>query len=113
MLGYLRDRGVSDDQLARIHTPAGLDLGRIEHREIGVAILAELVTAKAAGGFAGPSVAATPPPPETRIDPVCDMEVEVPGARFTSEHDGELVVFCCPACKRLFDDDPARYLEHA
>ena len=28
VLGYLRDRGASDEQLARVHAPAGLDLGQ-------------------------------------------------------------------------------------
>ncbi len=49
VLGYLRDRGVPQDQLDRVHVPAGLDLGRTSHREIAVAILAELVQLRAAG----------------------------------------------------------------
>ena len=43
VLGYLADRGVPQDQLDRVRVPAGLDLGRTSHREIAVAILAELV----------------------------------------------------------------------
>src|ERR1700733_11489502 len=43
VLGYLADRGVPQDQLDRVRVPAGLDLGRTTHREIAVAILAELV----------------------------------------------------------------------
>ena len=43
VLGYLKDRGATEADIARIKTPAGLDLGHIEHREIGVAIMAELV----------------------------------------------------------------------
>jgi xanthine dehydrogenase accessory factor len=34
VVGYLRDRGASDDQLARVHAPAGLDLGKIAHEAI-------------------------------------------------------------------------------
>ena len=49
VLGYLRDRGVSDDALARVHAPAGLDLGHVPTDEIAVAILAEIVQLKAAG----------------------------------------------------------------
>jgi len=49
VLGYLADRGVPPDQLDRVHVPAGLDLGRTMHREIAVAILAELVQLRAAG----------------------------------------------------------------
>ena len=49
VLGYLADRGVPQDQLDRVRVPAGLDLGRTSHREIAVAILAELVQLRASG----------------------------------------------------------------
>ena len=39
----LRAAGVSDDALARLKSPAGLDLGPIRQEEVAVAILAELV----------------------------------------------------------------------
>ncbi|HEX9124428.1 MAG TPA: XdhC family protein, partial [Actinomycetota bacterium] len=48
VLGYLRDRGVPEEALARVHAPAGLDLGRVAHDEIAVAVLAELVQLRAA-----------------------------------------------------------------
>ena len=54
MLGYLADRGVPRDQLDRVRVPAGLDLGQTTHREIAVAILAELVQLRASGALAGP-----------------------------------------------------------
>jgi xanthine dehydrogenase accessory factor len=53
VLGYLADRGLSQDQLDRVRVPAGLDLGRTTHREIAVAILAELVQLRAAGEIPG------------------------------------------------------------
>ncbi|HYV77689.1 MAG TPA: XdhC family protein [Streptosporangiaceae bacterium] len=63
VLGYLKDRGVPQDRLDRIKVPAGLNLGRTSHREIAVAILAELVQLRAAGeiggGMGGPSVTST------------------------------------------------------
>jgi xanthine dehydrogenase accessory factor len=66
VLGYLADRGVPQDQLDRVRVPAGLDLGRTSHREIAVAILAELVQLRASGdlmptgnGAGGRSAAAT------------------------------------------------------
>jgi xanthine dehydrogenase accessory factor len=43
VLGALRDRGVPDDVLARVRSPAGLDLGPSTQEEIAVAILGELV----------------------------------------------------------------------
>jgi xanthine dehydrogenase accessory factor len=53
VLGYLKDRGVPKDQLDRVKAPAGLNLGRTSHREIAVAILAELVQLRAAGEIPG------------------------------------------------------------
>jgi xanthine dehydrogenase accessory factor len=53
VLGYLADRGLPKDQLDRVRAPAGLDLGRTTHREIAVAILAELVQLRAAGEIGG------------------------------------------------------------
>jgi xanthine dehydrogenase accessory factor len=107
VLGYLRDRGVSEDRLARIHTPAGLDLGRIEHREIAVAILAQLVAIRASGGLSG---AARVVEAATAIDPVCAMTVDIEGARFTLEHDGEMFYFCAPGCRAAFEKQPAAFL---
>jgi xanthine dehydrogenase accessory factor len=59
VLGYLADRGLPADQLDRVRVPAGLDLGHITHREIAVAILAELVQLRAAGALAGAAGAAS------------------------------------------------------
>ena len=45
----LHEEGINDAQLARIHTPAGLDLGAIANAEIAVSVLADLVARRAAG----------------------------------------------------------------
>ncbi len=105
--GYLRDRGLSEDQVARVVAPAGIDLGHIAHREIGVSIVADLVKRRAAGELRGWPVPAEKP--HIAIDPVCDMEVEVATARWISEHDGETFYFCAPGCKAAFEKSPARY----
>jgi xanthine dehydrogenase accessory factor len=57
VLGALRDRGVSADALARVRSPAGLDLGPSTQEEIAVAILGELVQwrhTRPSGAVAGP-----------------------------------------------------------
>jgi xanthine dehydrogenase accessory factor len=48
----LREAGVTDEQLARIHAPCGLDIGSSTVEETAVAILAEMVASRAgrAGG---------------------------------------------------------------
>ena len=66
VLGYLRDRGVPQDRLDRVRVPAGLDLGRTSHREIAVAILAELVQLRASGDFVATRSGAGAVPGEER-----------------------------------------------
>jgi xanthine dehydrogenase accessory factor len=108
VLGYLADRGVAEGDLARVSAPAGLDLGHVPHREIGVTILADLVQRRAAGELAG-----APPVLEERhtaIDPVCHMEVEIATARWIADHEGETFYFCAPGCKASFEKQPADFI---
>lgn len=53
VMDYLRGNDVSEESLKRIHAPAGLDLGRITHEEMALAVIAEMVKAKAERGNAG------------------------------------------------------------
>ena len=123
VLGYLRDRGVSEEALARVHAPAGLDLGAVSHEEIAVAILAEIVKEKAAGEIASGVPAdhtqhghhghdATAGDTELRheeVDPVCDMTVDVATARNVASFEGRTYYFCSAGCRASFEADPARF----
>jgi xanthine dehydrogenase accessory factor len=103
---YLGEQGVSEAALARLRAPAGLDLGPTAHQEIAVAVLAELVAERSRTAAAAPVVVAEP---ETAVDPVCGMSVDVATARFRSEYDGAVVYFCAAGCQRAFEKDPAGY----
>ncbi len=105
---WLRERGASDEELARMRSPAGLDLGPVAHEEIAVAVLAELVALRAAGGFAETVEVAGP---TTTVDPVCGMTVDVATARFVAEHDGVAYHFCAAGCQRAFQSDPAGFIQ--
>jgi xanthine dehydrogenase accessory factor len=108
VLAELAERGVDAEARARVRAPAGLDLGRIDHAEIAVAVLAELVALKAAGGLGAPidtTVAAT----AQAIDPVCGMAVDVEGAHHVVEHGGTRWFFCSAGCQRAFASDPDKY----
>jgi len=105
LLTMLRDEGVDDLQLARVHAPAGLDLGPVDNAEIAVAVLADLVARRAAGQLhAVPSAV-----PREAVDPVCGMTVFVEQARYHTTHDGTDYWFCAPGCLRAFEADPAAY----
>lgn len=108
VLGYLSDRGVPPTALERVRVPAGLDLGPVAHREIAVAILAELVRLRAADGLGGAPCPPTPPGDEA-VDPVCGMTVDVAAARHQVAHGGRTFYFCCRGCRGAFDRDPAAF----
>jgi xanthine dehydrogenase accessory factor len=103
VLDGLRARGLDEDAVARVRSPAGLDLGPSTQEEIAVAVLAELV----AWRHSRPVV---PETPAVAVDPVCGMEVAVGAARERAEHEGREYVFCGPGCRSRFEADPARYV---
>lgn len=108
VVGYLRDRGVPEEALARVHAPAGLDLGRVATDEIAVAILAEIVQLRAAGSL-GAGTDARAPARHEELDPVCGMTVGVADARHLSVLDGRTYYFCSAGCLEAFEGDPAKY----
>ncbi|MEM9563023.1 MAG: XdhC family protein, partial [Actinomycetota bacterium] len=99
---HLLGQGVGESEVDALHMPAGLDLGHTSHKEVAVAILAELVQLRAAGDF----TQAVPPPVTavaTAIDPICGMTVEVGPAGFPYELGNETYYFCCPGCRATFE----------
>ena len=112
LLAYLAERGVPRQQLDRVHTPVGLDLGRTSHQEIAVSVLAELVQRRAAGEFTVATPVAAPAATEV-LDPVCGMTVTADDAHFPVEHAGTTYWFCRAACSQAFAADPAQYLSEA
>ena len=48
----LRDAGVSDEKLGKIHAPIGLDIGAISPEEVALAIMAEIVADRRGGSGA-------------------------------------------------------------
>jgi xanthine dehydrogenase accessory factor len=97
VVAELRGRGVDEEALARIRSPAGLDLGPSSQEEIAVAILAELVAWRHTTGVS--------PAEEVveAIDPICGMTVSIAAARDTLVRDGVTYYFCGPGCRRRFE----------
>jgi len=119
--GYLADRGVPQDQLDKVQVPVGLDLGHTSHREIAVAILAQLVQLRAAGTLvpagtpASADAARAATIPAEAVDPVCGMTVSANASAHPFVHDGVTYYFCCVGCRDSFAKDPHSYLpaDHA
>jgi xanthine dehydrogenase accessory factor len=108
VLDYVEGRGLSRETLDRVKVPAGLDLGRVSHREIGVGVLAELVKLRAAGELVK-GVQPELPEIAEAVDPVCGMTVEVGSARHKVDHEGTTYYFCCAGCLKAFEGDPAAF----
>lgn len=110
VLEQLRADGLSDSAVDRVHAPAGLDLGPLDHVEIAAAILADLVQRKTRGELAHTS---SVPRVEAATDPICGMTVHVEQAKYHSIHEGADYWFCASGCKRAFDADPVSALRPA
>ena len=83
------------DEQARVHTPAGIDIGARTPQEIALSILAEVVRARRTEGLAAP---AAEEPPRQAVDPVCGMTVVItPDTPHTGDH-----WFCCQGCLDKF-----------
>lgn len=121
---YLKIAGLTDEQIAHLKAPAGLDLGAVTPEEIAASILAELVQVRRRAAVVQgntsleqqPSIQpptaenTAPAIPETAVDPVCGMIVETATVRHHSTYDGRDFYFCCPACKQMFERNPQEYL---
>ena len=109
LVQVLRDGGIDETQIARVHAPAGLDLGAVGNAEIAVAVLADLVARRAAGQLRAHT------PMSTRVDatdPVCGMTVFVDDAKHHARHDGVDYWFCTSGCRRAFERDPDAFVIH-
>jgi xanthine dehydrogenase accessory factor len=106
VLERLRERGADEEALARVRSPAGLDLGPLPQQEIAVAVLAELVAWRHAR---------TSSPTELleAVDPVCGMTVAVGPDTPQAEHQGTTYWFCCPGCRGRFAKNPTAFLASA
>jgi xanthine dehydrogenase accessory factor len=115
VLAELRGDGVSDEHLARIDVPAGLDIGARTPGEIALSILAQIVAVRraAATDETAPVVTASPaaatPPAPLAVDPICGMTVAAVASTPSVTRGSETTYFCCEGCKSKFE---ARH-EHA
>ncbi|RAO19375.1 XdhC family protein [Micromonospora noduli] len=96
--GVLLDElGLTDAERARVHTPAGLEIGARTPAEIALAIMGEVVRAIRVDGLA-PASAAPAARPQQAVDPVCGMTVLVGAETPHARVDGQDFWFCCAGC---------------
>jgi xanthine dehydrogenase accessory factor len=99
---YARANGATDDDIAIIKCPAGVEIGSETLPEIALSVAAEIVRVRRTSveqAESAPAVAMV----ATAVDPICGMTVNIDNAKYTSVVDGKTVFFCCLRCKETFD----------
>jgi len=94
-----------DEVRARVHTPAGLDIGARTAAEIALSVLAQIVAERRSAPVPEPVAAA----PTTAVDPVCGMTVAAVDATLHADVDGVRTWFCGEGCRTAFLAAPAAY----
>ncbi len=115
VLEEVRADGATEEEAARIETPAGIDIGSRTPAEIALSILARVVEVRRArdshvgmlADAAGAASAAGAPGPRMALDPICGMSVVVDDDTPRLEHDGETTYFCCEGCRKRFEQQLA------
>jgi len=94
---YAREKGATDEDIAAIKCPAGVELGSETLPEIALSVAAEIVQVRRAG------VEEQTKPTGVAMDPICGMTVDIANAKYTSTVNEETIYFCCLRCKETFD----------
>ena len=95
---YARSKGATDEDIAVIKCPAGIELGSETLPEIALSVAAEIVRVRRSA--VAEEVAETP---RVATDPICGMSVDIGNAKYTSVVNDETIYFCCLRCKETFD----------
>ncbi|MGW1451657.1 XdhC family protein [Micromonospora sp. NPDC002411] len=93
----LDELSLTDAERARVHTPAGLEIGARTPAEIALSIMGEVVRAIRVDGLA-PASGTPAARPQQAVDPVCGMTVLVGPSAPHARVDGQDFWFCCAGC---------------
>lgn len=96
LFAYAREKGATDEDIAVVRCPAGIELGGETLPEIALSVMAEIIRVRRESS-------AVVERQTVATDPICGMTVEIENAKYTSVVEGETYYFCCLRCKESFD----------
>ena len=110
----VREMGANFDQLKKIKTPAGLDIGAKIPDEVAISIIAEIIKDYREGTE---QVQSKEKDNEEIIlknedffmNPVCNIPVQKSTAKHVIKYKKKDYYFCCDGCKVSFEKEPAKY----
>ena len=94
---YVRETGASEEDIAVITCPAGIEIGSETLPETALSVMAEIVRVRRASAESQAVVE------NVATDPICGMTVDIGTAKYSSVIDGRTFYFCCLRCKETFD----------
>jgi xanthine dehydrogenase accessory factor len=98
----LEELDLTEDQLRRVYTHVGLDIGARTPPEIALSIMAAIVRSIRLEGLTAAPAAEPVARPRTAVDPVCGMTVTVAPDTPHLVVDGVDHWFCNPGCRDAF-----------
>lgn len=135
VLAYLKEGGITGEQLQRLKCPAGLNIGAVTPEEIALSILTEIVQVRRKGldsisngtlqkALASSSFTEKTGRPtlvrfygEDQLQPdeatcaACGMILNTTNCINSVYAEGKTWYFCCPSCKRRFEKNPGALLD--
>lgn len=107
----LTEMGVTAEQLGRLQSPAGLDIGAQTPQEIAASILAEIIhVRRTRPADWAPDGKVVVQEQETAIDPVCGMTVEITPTTPAFVYEETTYYFCCAGCRHRFEQSPSEHM---
>ncbi len=130
ILAFLSSEGISEEQISKVRSPAGINVRAVTAEEIALSIMAQIVElsrtqnrdlGEQRGRTVGKDLSSAEEPTmvlaeraesgeRVVVDPVCGMTVDAVQSKYHSEIDERKIAFCSSGCKKDFDKNPTKYL---
>ncbi|WP_276388953.1 XdhC family protein [Eudoraea chungangensis] len=117
---FLTNAGISQDRIAELRSPVGLDINAKLASEVAISILAEIIDdfrneksgkESCCGGIKENKEEVNEQfVNDYYINPVCNVPVSKLNPKHIVEYQGEKVYFCCDGCKVSFENEPEKYI---